>query len=49
MIQSDKFDHFLHTFWMWNSKEQLLDIHMPKSRTLSEGFMISIFGLAYTL
>ena len=42
-------DIFLHKFWMWNSKEQLLDINMPRSRTLSEGFMISIFGLAYTL
>ena len=48
-IQPDKFEHFLHKFWMWNSKEQLLDINMPRSRTLSEGFMISIFGLAYTL
>ena len=48
-IQPDKFKHFLHKFWMWNSKEQLLDINMPRSRTLSEGFMISIFGLAYTL
>ena len=48
MIQPDKFEHFLHKFWMWNSKEQLLDINMPRSRTLSEGFMISIFGLAYS-
>ena len=23
-IQPDKFEHFLHKFWMWNSKEQLL-------------------------
>ena len=35
---------FLHKVWMWNSKEQLLDINMPRSRTLSEGFMISIFN-----
>ena len=48
-IQPDKFEHFLHKFWMWNSKEQLLDINMPRSRTLSKRFMISIFGLAYTL
>ena len=34
---------------MWNSKEQLLDIKMPRSKTLSEGFMIFIFGLTYRL
>ena len=48
-IQPDKFENCLHKFWTWNSKEQLLDINMPRSRTLSEGFMLSIFGLAYTL
>ena len=32
---------------MWNSKEQLLDINIPRSMTLSEEVMISMFGLAY--
>ena len=47
-IQPDKFEEKnVHKFLMWNSKEQLLYINMPRSRTLSEGFMISMFGLSY--
>ena len=35
-IQPEMSVHFVHMFLMWNSKEQLLDIIMPRSKTLSE-------------
>ena len=48
-IQPDRFVHYLHTFFIWNSNEQSPDMKIPRSKTLLVGFIISRSGFTYTL
>ena len=48
-IHPDKSVHFVHKICMWTSKEQFLDMLIPRSRTFFDGLIMSRLGLKYTL
>ena len=48
-IHPDKSVDFLQRIFMWTSKEQFLDMVIPRSRTFSDGLIMSRLGLYYTL
>ena len=48
-IQPDRFVHFSHHFFIWNSNEQSPDMKIPRSKTLLVGFISSRSGFTYTL
>ena len=49
LVHPDKSVHLLHIIFMWTSKEQFLDMIIPRSRTFYDGLIMSRLGLWYTL